>query len=263
MLEKTKITNNFFLLMCGIVVFMICSSKVAVIAAEYDRKTTPRERAIFAFFRNVGIAPDYDFWIKTSDNFKSVSENRRDTYILNETLRLGRGYSSYDEEQDLLKLTIKVLVKYLPETDIDNPRITFSFMTEDKSYVPTFSYAYGEDVISLIIDRLAAFSDVTLNDAQNEEVSRKIPYEGDVFDAKLTVHVRVKSANNNKPVIVDKMKQWIMVGDIAFLKCEVSGHMGNDQMLWDYVAPWHEKLFEMQKLSKELKYPHPYDLFKD
>ena len=263
MLEKKQKLNKFFFFICGMVVFMVCFSKGAACAVEYEKRTTPRERAVFAFFRNVGISPDYDFWIRTSDHFKSVGESRINSYVLNESLRLGRGYSAYDEEQDLLELSIKVLVKYMPETETEKPRITFAFFDADEAYVPTFSYAYGEDVISLIIDRLAAFANVTLGESQNEKVLNKIPYEDEHFEAKLTVHVRVRGADNEKPIVVDKVKQWIMVGDIAYLKCEVLGHMGHEKMLWDYVAPWHEKLFEMKKISDELKYPHPYDLFKD
>ncbi len=263
MLEKIQTINNFFLFVCGVVVLTVCFSNVAMSATEYNEKTNPRERAVFAFFRNVGMSPDYDFWIRTGDNFQLINESRQNSYVLNEILRLGRGYSAFDEELDLLELSINVLVKYIPETETDQPRITFAFFDADEAYVPTFSYAYGEDVISLIIDKLARFSDVKLGDQQNRKVLNKIPFEDDFFNAKLTVSVRVKSANYKKPVIVDKIKQWIMVGDIAYLKCEVEGRMGYKQMLWDYVAPWHEDLFEKQKQSDELKYPHPYDLFKD
>lgn len=263
MLEKIKKINKFILYAGFSCICLVPLFSGIALADQYEEKTTPKERAVFAFFRAAGSAPDYDFWIKTKGRYEALPEKSRDAYVLNEILRLGRGYSAYDADEDLLELTINVIVKYISAVDDEQPRITFEFFQADEAYVPTFAYPYGEDVISLIIDRLASFANVPLNEAQNNTLLPKIPYEDDYFDAKLIVHVRVDRADTEKPIMVHGVEQWLMIGDVAYLKCEVVGFMGRDRVLWDFVAPWYEEIFEQKNTPEEEKYPHPYDLFKD
>lgn len=262
MLEKTKKINNFLL---GIVFLLFCFTPLflnTAIAVEYKERITPKERAVFSFFRKAGRAPDYDFWIKSSGMFSGVSDKNRASYILDETLRLGRGYSSYDEDEDLLELTIYVIAKYISATEDAKPRITFEFFQTEEAYVPTFSYPYGEDAITLIIDRLAVFANIPLDEDHSEAILSKVPYKDEYFDAKLVIHVRVSSADINRPIIVDDVTQWMMVGEVAYLECEaVNG--ADDHLLWDYVAPWYVGILEKKNMPEEEKYPHPYDLFKD
>ncbi|PCI55436.1 MAG: hypothetical protein COB36_07380 [Alphaproteobacteria bacterium] len=262
MLEKIKKTNNFLQSIGFLFVFLVSFSANMALATEHEEKTTPKERAVFAFFRAAGTVPDYDFWIKSSGRYNALSENHKTAYILDEILRLGRGYSAYDADEDMLELKINVIVKYISGTEDKKPRITFEFFQVDEAYVPTFSYPYGDDVISLIIDRLAAFSNVPLDDAQKETLLPKVPYVDEYFDAKLIVHVRVSRAETEKPIITNGVKQWLMIGDVAHLKCEVE-YMGKNRLLWDFVAPWYEEAFEEKNRPEEEKYPHPYDLFKD
>ena len=262
MLEKTKKINSFLMSIGLLFVFLVSFSANMALSAEEEAGTTLKERAVFAFFRAAGTAPDYDFWIKSGGQYDAMPEKHRDAYVLDEMLRLGRGYSSYDADEDLLELTMNVIVKYVPGEEGEKPRIIFEFFQVEEAYIPTFSYPYGEDVVSLIIDRLAAFSNVELNETQNEALLPKIPYEEEYFDAKLVAHVRIKSADTKKPVIADGAKQWLMIGDAAYLKCEVAS-MGRNRMLWDYVAPWYEETLKRKNMPEEEKYPHPYDLFKD
>ncbi|PCJ01770.1 MAG: hypothetical protein COB14_03420 [Alphaproteobacteria bacterium] len=263
MLKKIKQTNKF-LVSGGLLFLFIAFLFVDVAtAAKYEEKITPKERAVFAFFRAAGTAPDYDFWIKSNSIFKGMPEKHQSSYVLDETLRLGRGYSAYNEDEDLLVLTINVIAKYISTIDGEQPRIVFEFFQAEEAYVPTFSYPYGVDVVTLIISRLAAFAGVSLNEDQNNSLLSKIPYKDDYFDAKIVVHVRISSADTKKSMIVDDVKQWFMIGEIAYLKCEVAGFMGKDRLLWDYVAPWYKEMFEQKNMPEEAKYPHPYDLFKD
>ena len=262
MLEKIKKTTHFLQGIGVLLVFLVSFSAHIVLAAEQEKQTTPKERAVFAFFRAAGTAPDYDFWIKSSSRYNAMPENHKNAYMLDEMLRLGRGYSAYDPNENMLELKINVIVKYISGEEDEPPRITFDFFQVDEAYVPTFAYPYGEDVISLIIDRLAAFSNVRLDEAQNATLLPKIPYVDEYFDAKLIVHVRVSRAETKKPIITNGVRQWLMIGDVAHLKCEV-GYMGRDRLLWDFVAPWYEEALEEKNKPEESKYPHPYDLFKD
>ncbi len=229
-----------------------------------ENKVTSKEKAVFAFFRALNIAPDYDSWIKSNPAYKSLPLKSQENYLLSETLRLGGGYGAFDEDIDLLELKINVYARYIPARDGNPPRILFSFFDTSEGYTPTFIYPYGDELLSLIINRLAIFSDMPLNESQNAVVLKKIPYENENFDATLIVHVRVAKANYKNPISRDPKIQWLMVGEIGYLKCDVRSYeTGDEYMLWDYVAPWYEEAFRAKNMTEEEKYPHPFDLFKD
>lgn len=235
-----------------------------VMASINKNQVTKKEQAVFAFFRALGSAPDYDYWIKSKPTYKSLPTKNQENYLLNETLRLGGGYGSFDQDIDLLELKINVSAIYSPAVDGKKPRILFEFFKSSRNYTPTFNYPYGDEILSLVINKLALYSDMELNEKQNEAVLKKIPYEDKYFDATLIVHVRVDKANYKKPIKTKPVKQWLMVGEIAYLRCDVSSYeTGRKYMLWDYVAPWHEEVFRMKNMPEEGKYPHPFDLFKD
>ncbi len=260
-----KYKNYIFLyiivLLCSLLFFSI--STYANTSLNHVN-ITQKEKAVFAFFRALGAAPDYEYWITSGSRYKSLPENKKESYLLNETLRLGRGFSSFNADKDLLELKIDVYAKYVSPKNGDEPRILFDFLDRSDSYTPTFNYPYGDEILSLIINRLAIFSNMKLNDKQNRAILKKIPYKDEEFDAKLTIRTRVHKANYKTPISKDPVVQWMMVGEVGYIKCEtISYNMGEKQLLWDYVAPWYEEIFRLQNMKEEEKYPHPFDLFKD
>ncbi len=231
---------------------------------SFETKTTPKEKAVFAFFRAINSSPDYEYWIKSNPAYDALPPKKQETYLLREIMRLGYGYGLYDKNKDILELKIDVLVRYIPAGDEnEKARILFKFFDNSEEYTPTFDYPYGSDVISLVINRLAAFSNMSLNEAQSKAIASKVPYENDDFDATLIIHVRVSKAMKD-PVRTDPFSQWIMIGDIAYLECRVNLNFTNQKYtLWDYVAPWYKEEFLIKNMPEEEKYPHPFDLFKD
>lgn len=261
MFEKNYKISRFLLCM----MFTLLLSPQSVFAKNYfETKITPEEQAVFSFFRAADVAPNYDFWIMSRPEYKALSSAKQETYLLKELLRLGRGYGLHDRDKDLLELRINVSAKYISAADGNEPRIAFRLLNASEAYIPTFNYPYGYDTISLVINRLAIFSNISLTEEQNETLLKKIPYKDEFFDATLNVHVRVSHADTENPIRKRNGTQWLMVGEIAYLKCEAdSYYSGQKHMLWDYVAPWHEEGFRLKNMPEEEKYPHPFDLYKD
>ncbi len=247
-------------------IFAISQSK----ADEYFSTIIyPEDKAVFAFFRAAKDAPDFDTWIKNGERYKSSPKENRRIFLIKEKLRLGYGFGRYDNDKNLLELSINILAKYIPKTEGEEeggaqPRIIFSIPSLNSNQTPTFNYPYGNDFISLIIKKLQLFSDLQLNEIQNNAIIKKVPYEDDVFDATLKISVRIDKADTDKPIEIGRINQWIMMGKIAYLKCEIDQHYnGTEYTLWDYIAPWYEEEFRIKNIPERLKYPHPYDLFKD
>ncbi|MCK5374859.1 MAG: hypothetical protein KAJ40_06200 [Alphaproteobacteria bacterium] len=235
-------------------------------AQEYlDTKITSKEKAVFAFFRSAGVAPDYEYWIKSSRIYQALSEKKQEEYLIKEMLRLGRGYGLYDLNTDVLELKVPIIVKYHPvEEEGEKPCLTFRFFQISDKKIPIFDFSFGEDVISLIINQLEIFSDLKLSQEQDEAVRSKIPYEYDEFDAELEIHAQVYKADYKHPIRQEGAPtRWLMMGRIAYLKCVVdSMYMQQTHILWDYLSPSYEEQFRIKNMPEEEKYPHPYDLFK-
>ncbi len=235
--------------------------------AQYETQTTPEEKAIFAFFRAAEQPPNYEVWIKTSPGYNNTPKAQQEKFFIEEQLRLGYGFGNFDARKDMLELTIDVTSKYTPAKDGKPANISFNFINNSKkkkSYIPVFNYDYGMDTMSLIINKLAVFSDLTLRGAQDKAVSQMVPYANDHFDATLQVHVRVMKADIENPITKGHKQTWLMVGDVAYIKCEYQSYYTQQKgVLWDYVAPWYEAEFKRKTMPEEEKYPHPFDIYKD
>ena len=188
-------------------------------------------------------------------------KKKRGEYLFKETLRLGRAFSFYDANRDLLELSVDVVVKHSSGTEGQKPRIKFEFFeSDDASYVPTFDYRYGKDLISLVLDELSFFADMELEERQSVAIAKKVPYQDDYFKAILTIYVRPSQGSAKEPIVEKERNKWAMLGEIAYIKC--IAHSGR-KPLWDYAAPWYAEMMKKEAMTEEEKYPHPYDLFKD
>lgn len=232
----------------------------------FSTEITQREKAIFAFFRAGNTSPDFEKWITESSLYKTAPENKKQDILIQEQLRLGRGFSYFSIEKDLLEIEIPVTAKYIPPEDDKQARFYFTFPDQyEENYVPVFSYPYGQDTVSMIINRLAAFSNFPLTQKQFEIISERMTRQSEDFDAILVAHVKISSADHKKPYPKrGGGNQWVMVGELGYLSCEINNFFGSKRnQLWDYLAPWYEEAFKIKNMPDEEKYPHPYDLFKD
>ncbi len=239
-------------------------SYAALASLTIETEISPREKAVFAFFRAAQTPVDFDFWVKTNRSFQAFGEKEQRDIFLREQMRLGRGYGLYDIEKEPLKLTVDIVAKYIPPEEDSLARIEFRLFSVRGESIPTFNYPFGDGIISLIINGLDRFKSLELSPEENEAVLSKLPYTDDEFDAHLEVEVRVSKADYENPIKNNDKFQWIMTGDIAYIKCEVGSYYTAEEVLiWDYLAPWFEGIYEERNMPDEAKYPHPYDLFKD
>ena len=266
-LQDKKISfYNFSALLVFVLSLAFITFATPVKAEEYfDTKITPEEQAIFAFFRAANAPPEYEYWITSSATYRVLDDKRKEDYLIKEMLRLGRGYGLYDPDTDVLELKTPVIVKYYPaKKEGEKPHLKFRFFNLEKENIPTFDFPFGPNTVSLIVENLNVFSDLVLSEEQDQAVRSKIPYENDEFDANLIVHTQVYKADYKNPVEKDsKWLRWVMIGKIAYIKCEVDSFYTQQKLtLWDYVSPWYEEQFRVKNMPEEEKYPHPYDLFK-
>lgn len=230
-----------------------------------NTKITPQERAVFAFFRAAEVPPDYDFWIKSTRPYEDLpSDYKKEDYFVKESVRLGRGFGSFDPDVDLLEINTNIVSRYHEPEEGQSARISFKFFGLDENSTPTFNFPFGAGYISMILNRLDYFSDLKLSEKEHKEMSAKVPYLGDEFDATLHIHAKVHRADYENKILQNDVYNWPMFAKIGYIKCVYSSaYNQDDTILWEYLAPWYEEQFNFKNMPEEEKYPHPYDLFKD
>ncbi len=256
---------NYRILIFFIFIFISAVPLVNKTWAAYDNThISIREKGVFAFFKLAGTPPDFEHMIKDTQKYKSLPDADKEEYFINESIRLGTGYGRFDLEKDLLHIETIVSIRYTNPTEDKPAHFSFQFPNHNKDYIPTFSYPYAKkEWISLIINKLALFSDFPLKEKDYELISKHLTSPDYSYDAMLTIDVKPAKADYSSPIKIGNIKQWIMIGEIAYMKCEVeSEKTGTMQQLWYYVAPWYKEEYERMMMPEDMKYPHPYDLKK-
>lgn len=227
-------------------------------------KFSAQENAVFAFFRAANTPPDYDFWIKSSWQYETRDKSEQQRYLINEMLRLGRGFGDYDHTKDVIVLYVDAMTQFHPAKDGEKARISFRLNGVRGNEIPTFDFPFGDGYISLIIRNLDKFRDLPLSEEKAKAISKMVPYDDDEFNTTMEVHVQVKDAEYGDPIKVNGRFKWLMGGEVAYIKCDVDDFFaGINKMLWDYVAPWYQEQYDIVNAPEVEQYPHPYDLFKD
>jgi len=263
MTSHPKIVQNCYRILCILGLLYVLATPVYA-GERFEAPITTEERAVMAFFRAAKVAPDYDVWIKSSDDYLSVPPSKRYSYFINESIRLGNGYGLFNLERDVLAIYVDVMALYIKPEDGKEARIQFRMLDVEEGNMPSFEFPFGEAVISLIINNLSVFQDLAIPEEKLPSIIDNIPYEDDEFNATLELNVRVRDADYGKPLIQDGKIKWVMVGDVAYARCNVDNYYSAQKLfLWDYVAPWYEEAYRIKTMPEEEKYPHPFDLFKD
>ncbi|MCB1680876.1 MAG: hypothetical protein H6858_09800 [Rhodospirillales bacterium] len=229
-----------------------------------DYKASELEKGVFAFFHLGDKSPDFDYWVKSTKHYEELSEKQQEEYLISESIRLGTGYGQFDVKKDLLHIETIVEIHY-SEPEGDQPgKIYFQFPEQDDEYIPTFSYPYGHNEwVSLIINRLALFAEMPVQPEHLEAIKKRVPEPNVQYEAMLTLDVRPTKADHSAPIKIGTMAQWIMIGEIAYMKCEIENQAtGKMMQLWDFVAPWYLEEYNYKNMPEDMKYPSPFDLMK-
>lgn len=251
----------YFSILC----VLIFIQSAPVYAIDYfDTKITDDEKAVFAFLRKGDVIPDYEALVKSGHIYRNTPLKYRDEILLQEELRLGRGYSEFNPDQHFLNVELPVYVKFLTK-DSGEHIVVFSLYDgggPDKA--PIFDYPYTHDQkILLLVDDIMTFAKLPVPDEQYGAIKDKArASEGEWFRSLLVMRVRVYKADSKMPQRVENEMGWVMYGKIAHIRCMLPPSYSGEVVLWDWVAPWHEATYKEETMPEDKKYPHPFDLFK-
>ena len=207
-------------------------------------KIKEEEKAVYAFFQLIDAKPKYDFWVKNRLEYEEASRYERKKMLEDETARLKWGFENYNAEEDLI--TIKANIRVTTGRKEDGSRYIYTRFVDDRhNRFPYFPYFYGTEAIAFIIQDLEKFSAVKLKPEEIPKVKQYF-FSSAPYEAVMEMRIRPVSADSQGKLEVDGQLQWLMLGEIAYLKINYyDDYKLGDVAVWDYNAPWY--LEESQK----------------
>ena len=202
------------------------------------------EKAVFAYLRLTDQEPDYDAWIKNTEKYQDARTQRRKQILEEEKERLDWGFGTYNARESLI--TIKAKIRLSTTVKEDGRRMLYTrFDDERHNETPYFPFKYGKDSIAFIIQDLETYRAIELEPEEIPKIKEYF-YDSAPYEAEMEMRIRPLSADSNEKLFVDYKDQWLMLGDIAYLRINYYDEFKLEDMnVWDYNAPWY--LDESQK----------------
>ncbi|GJL85695.1 MAG: hypothetical protein DHS20C02_14700 [Micavibrio sp.] len=233
---------RYFLVLSILALTILGVSLQMPVHAQALKKTqiSEAEKATFAFLKLSKAKPDYKSWIRASKEYQNASKEERLKIEELETHRLKWGFKEFSFEEDFLKITTNVQLQMKEKNEKGTAMLIFHFPHQDEDYIPYFPYAHAGLWISLLVQDLPQFARLKLTEEQYVHIKKFLPNENEIYDGKITMRVRPVTADSTAPFKLDGVDQWLMMGDVAFLKCTTSDPQTKQEKdLWEYYAPWY------------------------
>lgn len=205
--------------------------------AAYEAKVSEYEKAVFAYFKLARTMPHFDAWIRSSENYKSLPAPQQEPFYEQEAMRLKWGFGTYDETAQFLRIGMAVEIMLV--ADPKAPSLRFRHLNSADENLPYFPYPYGGEWVALVVNDLEYFKNVPLGPKQLEAITGHIK-PGHPYRADIRMRVRPLSADTEKPLVIDDVNYWLMMGDVAFFEFSLPAAPGAKPVsLWSYTAPWY------------------------
>lgn len=216
--------------------------------SQAQLSVSDQEKAVFAFMKLTNQEPNLKNWIVNSTKYQKANKFDRESLLETEETRLGWGFGTYDVTKDFIK--VKSKIRLTTEVNADNKRVLNVSFAHNSNETPYFPFPYGEEWIAFIINDLIDFKTITLKPEEVPKVKQYF-YDAAPYEAEIEIRLRPLTADATAPLEVDGTEQWLMLGDVAYLKIEFYDKFKFENVLvWDYNAPWY--LSESQKALLEL-----------
>jgi len=202
------------------------------------------EKAVIAYLKLTEQEPDYNAWVKNTPIYTEAHAAQKVRILEDEKARLDWGFATYDVKKDLV--TIKAKIRLSTAVKEDGKRMLYTrFNDERHNEISYFPYTYGKDSIAFIIQGLEKYQQIELSPEEIPKIKEYF-HDSAPYEAEIEMRIRPLSADAEQKLLVDYKDQWLMLGDIAYLKINHYDEFKLENInVWDYNAPWY--LDESQK----------------
>jgi hypothetical protein len=183
-----------------------------------DFTPSSSEDIALAFYKTAQAAPNFEEWAKQSDGFKNKSVTEAPNYIQKEKQRLLQKWSLIEKNGDILNIKTYApfsITKIPPEKKGDEETYTLNILIDniEETY---FSYKHLQNNFAVIVPNIANH----LTQKITKEQAALLITEGagdNSQKAILDFQIKPLKSYTDKPLVIEKIEQWAMVGDIISL----------------------------------------------
>ncbi|MCI5060114.1 MAG: hypothetical protein MRY79_03475 [Alphaproteobacteria bacterium] len=198
-------------------------------AQGITRFSTSEDVAI-AFYKTGKIIPNFERWVRQSEDYRAAAVARKPEKLEKELTRLQNKYNGFDPRRDLIIL--RSYVRLLPDKQKDADGNDIYNMTIEFLNAPNalyFPYDFLGERIAVMPYRLDQIMKPNLTPSEYKRIK-----EGIRLSAKNTMIIRLRPRESDlsHPHKIDGMEQWVFKTDIISL--EIWDKRGN--FLWEYNA---------------------------
>lgn len=204
------------------------------------------EKTGFAFYRLADKPPPFEQWVRASDNYMFAKPSAKREILRSETERLTRAYASYMPDDDLLVLrtTVRVRVPNAHERasyEKMGVRKPVQIVTEEirENYFPV---QVGGMWIALVANGLEDYLFMSMDDDAYKRLVERLGIEsvGSQRQAVLELRLRPRAVDLTRPLSLDGIDAWLMLGDIATISLwRKQGDGSAREMVWEQTQPWY------------------------
>ncbi len=202
------------------------------------------EKIGFAFYHLSNHKPPFDDWIEARSDYKAASIKDRLLMTDEQRIRLNEGYLSYFPSNDLISLSLKVLVTGGPNPDLSKDigmqtaglthMIKIDFV--DLHEVPYIPVQVGQLWVGIIPDQLETVTTHYMTTQEYERISKLSEFINSTRTVPVKIILRPTSADAKTPLMNKGLPVWLMMADIGALVFMDR----NGQLRWEYAAPWYD-----------------------
>ena len=218
-------------------------------ATAEDMVISEEEKAVFAYLKLTEQEPDFENWIKNTQRYQEARKAEKDKLFESEKKRLDWGFATHDPKKDLV--TFRSPIRLTTYTDENGKRVVNTrFVNNTQNEESYFPIQYGPEPIAFIIQDLEKYRNITLQPEEIKKIKEYF-YDSAPYEAIMEIRVRPLSADNKDKLFVDYKEQWLMLGDIAYIKIDYYDEFKLQHInVWDSNAPWY--LDESQRALLEM-----------
>lgn len=188
---------------------------------------TPAKDIALLFHKIAGMEPDYEEWAKTTQDYITAVDDRKDAVLKDQALALSLDYGGVD------KYSTDVIVRTQIAVKIDDTKKKKGLVLDFKADGPLFfPYQYIDKNYALIAQNIDLLKFIPLGKLEASYIKNKISAHGKTY---MVLKIRPYKVDASAPTKIFDQYFWPLLGRIASI------HLYNRELetLWSWTADWY------------------------
>lgn len=197
---------------------------------------------VFSFYKKIGVAPDFEEWVKKTKDYMDASPVFKPEFLQREAGILQNAFNDFDPKEDLITVSGEADIILLYDPNRKSGYLDIK--PQEKLNQDMISYQYGEDFFALIPTDLGDLLSFQIDENAHEKLK---PAARTRRNLTLAVQFYIHQADGTEPLMMEEKPHWLLDARVV----SISLLDRRDTLLWQYAAPWY-----ITPTTKDLKALH-------